>query len=119
MALVIRNRNNGYMLQRLVSASHAASPRMQRFLRYENAHGSDIYVSMNTLKPEAKGRTRADIAEIRHLYLDLDEDCPPPEGYRKPRAAPAELRARHFTRQTSGHLACRRLHTGAARSNPP
>lgn len=74
VALVIRNRNNGYILQRLVSASDAASPRMQRFLRYENAHGSDIYISMNTLKPEAKGRTKADIAEIRHLYLDLDED---------------------------------------------
>mgnify|MGYP001240626234 CR=1 FL=1 len=29
---------------------------------------------MNTLKPDAKGRTKADIAEIRHLYLDLDED---------------------------------------------
>ena len=74
VALVIRNRNTGYILQRLVSASDAASPRMQRFLRYENAHGSDIYISMNTLKPGARGRTKADIAEIRHLYLDLDED---------------------------------------------
>lgn len=74
VALVIRNRSKGYILQRLVSASDAASLRMQRFLRYENAHGSDIYISMNTLKPEAKGRTKADVAEIRHLYLDLDED---------------------------------------------
>lgn len=74
VALVIRNRNKGYILQRLVPASDAASPRMQRFLRYENAHGSDTYISMNTLKPNAKGRTKADIAEIRHLYLDLDEN---------------------------------------------
>ncbi len=74
VALVIRNRVEDYTLQRLVTASEGASPRMQRFLRYENAHGSDIYISMNVLKPEAKGRTKADIGAIRHLYLDLDED---------------------------------------------
>src|SRR6185437_5714804 len=74
IAIVVRNRREDYTLQRLLSAQDAASPRIQRFLRYENAHGADIYVSMNTLKPGAKGRTKADIAEIRHLYLDLDED---------------------------------------------
>lgn len=74
VALVIRNRHEDYTLQRLLSAQDAASPRVQRFLRYENAHGSDIYISMNTLKPEARGRTKADIADICHLYLDLDED---------------------------------------------
>lgn len=74
VALVIRNRQKNYLLQRLVLASDAAAPRTQRFLRYENAHGSDIYISMNTLKPEARGRTKSDIATIRHLYLDLDED---------------------------------------------
>ncbi len=74
IAIVIRDRHEDYTLQRLLSAQDAASPRIQRFLRYENAHGADIYISMNTLKPEAKGRTKADIAEIRHLYLDLDED---------------------------------------------
>lgn len=74
IAVVIRNRREDYTLQRLLSAQDAASPRVQRFLRYENAHGSDIYISMNTLKPESRRRTKADIAEIRHLYLDLDED---------------------------------------------
>jgi RepB DNA-primase from phage plasmid len=74
IAIVIRNRREDYTLQRLLSAQNAASPRVQRFLRYENVHGADIYVSMNTLKPEARGRTKTDIAEIRHLYLDLDED---------------------------------------------
>jgi len=74
VALVMRNRHDDYTLQRLMSAHDAASPRVQRFLRYENAHGSDIYISMNTLKQDAKGRTKADVAAIRHLYLDLDED---------------------------------------------
>ena len=30
---------------------------------------------MNALKPDAQGRTKADIADIRHLYLDLDRDA--------------------------------------------
>ena len=30
---------------------------------------------MNALHPEARGRTKADIGEIRHLYLELDHDA--------------------------------------------
>ena len=74
LAIVIRNRARNYTLQRLLSAADAAAPRFQSYLRHENATGSDIYISMNTLKPEARGRTKTDIAAIRHLYLDLDED---------------------------------------------
>ena len=74
IAIVIRNRVRNYTLQRLLSAADAAAPRFQSYLRHENATGSDIYISMNTLKPEARGRTKADIVAIRHLYLDLDED---------------------------------------------
>ncbi len=74
VAIVIRNRVRNYTLQRLLLAADAAAPRFQSYLRHENATGSDIYISMNTLKPNARGRTKADIATIRHLYLDLDED---------------------------------------------
>ena len=31
---------------------------------------------MNPLKPEAQGRTKQDIAVVRHVYLDLDRDGP-------------------------------------------
>jgi hypothetical protein len=74
VAIVIRNRARNYTLQRLLIATEAASPRFQRYLRYENAQGADVYISMNALKPEARGRTKADIGAIRHLYLDLDQD---------------------------------------------
>lgn len=74
IAIVIRNRRQDYTIQRLLSAAEAATPRIQRYLRYENAHGADIYISMNALKQEAKRRAKADIAAIRHLYLDLDQD---------------------------------------------
>src|SRR5437867_7858232 len=33
-----------------------------------------MYLSMNPLKPKARGRTKQDIARVRHLYLDLDHN---------------------------------------------
>jgi hypothetical protein len=30
---------------------------------------------MNVLSPDAHGRTKADVAEIRHVYLDIDKDA--------------------------------------------
>jgi hypothetical protein len=39
-----------------------------------NAHGANIYVSMNTIATGRNGRTKEDIGEIRHLYLDIDKD---------------------------------------------
>jgi hypothetical protein len=36
----------------------------------------DIYIAMNTLKPEARTRTKEDIETIRHVYMDIDHDGP-------------------------------------------
>jgi hypothetical protein len=33
-----------------------------------------VFISMNALADEARSRTRADVATIRHLYLDFDEN---------------------------------------------
>jgi hypothetical protein len=74
LAVVVRNPETGQTLQRITTAQQIASPEFQSWLRYKNAHGSDIYLSLNTLKEHAHGRTKADVKEIRHLYLDLDED---------------------------------------------
>ena len=32
-----------------------------------------MYISMNALKKTARGRTKADVAAIRHFYLDFDD----------------------------------------------
>lgn len=74
LAVVVRNRESGETIQRMSTAQRIASPEFQAWLRYKNAHGSDIYVSLNTFQDHARGRTKADLKEIRHLYLDLDED---------------------------------------------
>src|SRR5258708_14465901 len=46
-------------------------------MHFKNEREScDIYVGMNTLKPEARTRTKEDIQTIRHLYVDIDHDGP-------------------------------------------
>ena len=75
IALVLVPRTEGAKTQqRIWTAEKAASEPVQRWLRYNNAHNFDIYVSMNPLKAEARGRCKDDIAEVRRVYLDLDED---------------------------------------------
>src|SRR6266542_4521015 len=75
LAVVIKRRQKDEIVQRLATAERLAGPRFQAWLRFENAaHGGDVYLSMNPLKPDARGRTKQDIAMVRHVYLDLDHN---------------------------------------------
>ncbi|HEY6271362.1 MAG TPA: DNA-primase RepB domain-containing protein [Terriglobales bacterium] len=74
LAVVVINRKEGKVLQRVETAETIASPKYQAWLRHQNAHGSDIYIAQNSLRETATGRTKAEIADIRHVYLDLDND---------------------------------------------
>jgi hypothetical protein len=74
LAVVLRSHESGETIQRIATAGKIASPSFQSWLRYKNAHGADIYLSLNTLNEHARSRTKADVKEIRHLYLDLDSD---------------------------------------------
>jgi len=76
IAMLVLNRNLGETIQRITSAEKAASPEFQAWLRYKNANGSDIYIGMNPLKPDAPTRTKEEIESIRHVYLDLDHGGP-------------------------------------------
>jgi hypothetical protein len=73
IAILVRSRRSGETLQRITTAKNAASEDFQEWLRHKNV-GSDVYVSMNTLKLDAQGRTKDDIETIRHLYLDIDHN---------------------------------------------
>ena len=73
LAIVAINRKSGETLQRISRARNIVGPDYQRWLRHLNATGSDVYMSLNTFKDHARGRTKEDLKEIRHLYLDLDE----------------------------------------------
>ncbi|MCB1021646.1 MAG: hypothetical protein KDC27_17070 [Acidobacteria bacterium] len=71
-ALFLLHRRSGGVIQRVVAAEDIASDETLQWLARKNSQGFEVYVGMNALKPEAQGRTKADIADIRHLYLDLD-----------------------------------------------
>jgi hypothetical protein len=72
IAMLVLNRDFGETIQRITSREKAASPEFQAWLRYKNANGSDIYIGMNPLKPDAVRRTKEEIDAIRHVYIDLD-----------------------------------------------
>jgi hypothetical protein len=76
LAIFVRNSETGDVVQRVSPAQRVATPDYQRWLRYMNAHGSDVYMSLNTFRDHAQGRTKADLKEIRHLYLDIDHEGP-------------------------------------------
>jgi hypothetical protein len=76
VAVLLRNRARGQTLQRITPAETIASPAFQRWLADQNRAGADIFVGMNPLKDGAGSRTKDNLKEIRHVYLDLDEDAP-------------------------------------------
>jgi hypothetical protein len=76
LAVVLINRETGAIKQEFGSAEFLASPRYQAHLRAANAHGADVYLTVNALNPDAKRRTKTDVAAIRHLYLDIDDGGP-------------------------------------------
>ena len=73
-AILVRNRGNGKTTQRIAKAETIASPEFQEWLINQNAAGSDIFVGMNPIKDGAYSRTKENIKDIRHAYLDLDRN---------------------------------------------
>ena len=77
LAILVRNRNRGETVQRITTSARIVEPAFQEWMHFKNEKEScDIYVGMNTLKPEARTRTKEDIQTIRHLYVDIDHDGP-------------------------------------------
>jgi len=72
-AILVRNRSTGHTVQTIAEAEAIASPGFQSWLANQSAAGSDIYVGMNPIKDGAYSRTKENIKNIRHVYLDLDK----------------------------------------------
>lgn len=72
VAVLLRNRTTAEIIQRIASVKDIAAHDFQQWLTDRNQAGFDIYMGMNTLKDGAYSRTKRDIHEIKHVYLDLD-----------------------------------------------
>ena len=75
VAVLIRNRGREQTMQRILPAEAIASPPFQAWLKEQNEAGADIFIGMNPLKSGIPNRTKENVREIRHVYLDLDEDA--------------------------------------------
>ncbi len=71
-AILVRNRSTGHTIQTIAKAEVIASPGFQTWLANQSAAGSDVFVGMNPIKDGAYSRTKQNIKDIRHVYLDLD-----------------------------------------------
>lgn len=72
VAVVVRKGSTGKAIQRIARAQTVAGPEFQTWLASQNAAGSDVFLGMNPLKEEAARRIKANIKDIRTVYLDLD-----------------------------------------------
>jgi hypothetical protein len=71
-AILVRNRSTGHTVQTIAKTEAIASPDFQTWLANQSAGGSDVFVGMNPIKDGAYSRTKQNIKDIRHVYLDLD-----------------------------------------------
>lgn len=102
VALLLIHRGNGAVIQRIGAVDKIASDTTQRWLGRKNGDGFDVYIGMNSLKAEAHGRTKADIAQVRHLYLDIDRHA---EGVLKRlNEQPVMPSPNHLVRTSPGKL---------------
>jgi hypothetical protein len=74
IALLLRSENPASTTQRIVTLEQATAPRYLAWLRYENHNGANVYVAANPLRSGSRKRTKECIAEVRHLYIDIDVD---------------------------------------------
>src|SRR5579862_6769387 len=74
IAVVLRRVSPSIIAQRIVTLKRTLQPRYLAWLAHENASGANIYIAANPLVPGSRKRTKESIAEVRHLYLDLNTD---------------------------------------------
>jgi hypothetical protein len=74
IAILLRRELPASTTQRIVAFEKVIAPRYLGWLAYENANGANVYVAANPLRSGSRKRTKESIAEVRHLYIDIDVD---------------------------------------------
>ena len=74
IAVLLRREQPVRITQRVVRLEQVTAPAYMRWLAHENASGVNVYVAANPLRSDSRKRTKECIAEVRHLYLDIDSE---------------------------------------------
>jgi hypothetical protein len=77
VAVFLKSYQGGPVAQRVGQVLWARSARLQRWLRAMNARKYYVFVSVNTIVPGRRSRTRDAIDAVRHIFLDADGEGPP------------------------------------------
>jgi len=72
IAVLLRREEPRKVMQRIVMLEKACRANYLRWLAHENSTGVNVYVAANPLHIGSRRRIKESIAEIRHVYLDLD-----------------------------------------------
>jgi hypothetical protein len=75
ISIVLRRVSPPTIAQRIVTVERTLQPRYLAWLAHENATGANVYVAANPLLSGSRKRTKENVSEVRHLYLDLDTDA--------------------------------------------
>ena len=63
-------------VQQRFAPAHVAAGKTQAWLRHLNAERYDIYLGVNPVRPDSRRREKGDIAQVRRLQVDLDDNGP-------------------------------------------
>jgi hypothetical protein len=74
VAVVLIQKETRRAIQHVAGADRIVQPEFQARLRHANASRHEVYIGMNPVREGSHSRTKADIAAIRHVYLDFDEN---------------------------------------------
>lgn len=74
IAIVLIQKETRRVIQHVATAERISRPDYQARLRHSNASRHEVYIGMNPVREGSRSRTKADIAQIRHVYLDFDEN---------------------------------------------
>lgn len=75
IAVLLKRHDTSEVIQRVGPLEMALAPRFQSWLRFKNAHGFSVFVSINALTPGRRSRKRESVSAVRHVFLDADRDC--------------------------------------------
>src|SRR5688572_24274544 len=76
VAVFLKSYATGETCQRVASISQVSRPEFLAWLRSRNASAWNVYVSVNSVSPQSRSRSRQFVAAIRHVFLEADEDGP-------------------------------------------
>ncbi len=76
VAVFLKSYETGQVAQRVAPVERVIESRFQGWLRWRNLLRWNVYVSVNSVAPESRSRTRDAVSQVRHVFVEADHDGP-------------------------------------------